>query len=255
MDSLPEPSEVIPDEWAAMKLRFRKEGLPWDTLSLEDRLLQVWMWMCDGETNLRTSRNQSDKLNTQIQEETGRLETQLELERNKSSKLEEHLQNTEGRIREVEDRNTEVEEDNRRLALSLRDSLAGQPMLDSLLAKYQVLVDDQALQRINNKQHADTIKLNQANQMAAKERELIEYQDKIALLEIDLRNRDEINEKYKTELEKLFQERKDLAKKSLMKEEEVSASLSAGEEAKSRLCQMETLNHQLVKENMKLKYG
>ena len=29
----------------------------------------------------------------------------------------------------------------------------------------QVLVDDQALQRINNKQHADTIKLNQANQV------------------------------------------------------------------------------------------
>lgn len=41
MDSLPEPSEVVEDEWAAMKIRFTKEGLQWDRLSQEERLLQV----------------------------------------------------------------------------------------------------------------------------------------------------------------------------------------------------------------------
>ena len=41
MDSLPEPSETVEDEWAAMKIRFRKEGLDWDRLSDQDRILQV----------------------------------------------------------------------------------------------------------------------------------------------------------------------------------------------------------------------
>ena len=41
MDSLPEPSETVEDEWASMKIRFRKEGLEWDRLSQQDRLLQV----------------------------------------------------------------------------------------------------------------------------------------------------------------------------------------------------------------------
>ena len=41
MDSLPEPSDLVEDEWAAMKIRFNKEGLSWDRLSQEDRTLQV----------------------------------------------------------------------------------------------------------------------------------------------------------------------------------------------------------------------
>ena len=41
MESLPPPSELVEDEWAAMKIRFSKEGLVWDKLSPEDRILQV----------------------------------------------------------------------------------------------------------------------------------------------------------------------------------------------------------------------
>ena len=41
MDSLPEPSETVEDEWASMKIRFRKEGLDWSKLSDQDRILQV----------------------------------------------------------------------------------------------------------------------------------------------------------------------------------------------------------------------
>ena len=41
MDSLPEPSETVEDEWASMKIRFRKEGLDWSKLSHQDRILQV----------------------------------------------------------------------------------------------------------------------------------------------------------------------------------------------------------------------
>ena len=43
MDSLPEPSDLVEDEWAAMKIRFNKEGLSWDKLDPEERILQVQM--------------------------------------------------------------------------------------------------------------------------------------------------------------------------------------------------------------------
>ena len=41
MDSLPEPSDLVEDEWAAMKIRFKKEGLNWDKLGQDERILQV----------------------------------------------------------------------------------------------------------------------------------------------------------------------------------------------------------------------
>ena len=50
MESLPEPSDLVEDEWAAMKIRFKKEGLNWDKLSQEERILQVMSnnIQCDG---------------------------------------------------------------------------------------------------------------------------------------------------------------------------------------------------------------
>jgi hypothetical protein len=56
MESLPEPSNTVDDEWASMKIRFSKEGISWDKQGWEGRLLQVWRWMSDGDTNLRTVR-------------------------------------------------------------------------------------------------------------------------------------------------------------------------------------------------------
>ena len=41
MDSLPEPSETVEDEWASMKIRFHKEGLIWNKLDADERILQV----------------------------------------------------------------------------------------------------------------------------------------------------------------------------------------------------------------------
>ena len=52
MDSLPEPSDLVEDEWAAMKIRFKKEGLNWDKLGQDERILQVMPVIsripCDG---------------------------------------------------------------------------------------------------------------------------------------------------------------------------------------------------------------
>ena len=41
MESLPAPSELVEDEWAAMRIRFQREGLQYDSLTGDQRLLQV----------------------------------------------------------------------------------------------------------------------------------------------------------------------------------------------------------------------
>jgi hypothetical protein len=41
MESLPAPSELVEDEWAAMRIRFQREGLQYGSLSADQRLLQV----------------------------------------------------------------------------------------------------------------------------------------------------------------------------------------------------------------------
>ncbi|KAK9497927.1 hypothetical protein O3M35_003825 [Rhynocoris fuscipes] len=57
-----------------MRLRFKKEGLDFECLRLEDRLLQVWRWLVDAESNLRNSRRMLDKLYEQQHEEIEEME-------------------------------------------------------------------------------------------------------------------------------------------------------------------------------------
>lgn len=62
------------DEWGEMRQRFKKEGLDFECLRLEDRLLQVWRWLVDAESNLRNSRRMLDKLYEQQHEEIEEME-------------------------------------------------------------------------------------------------------------------------------------------------------------------------------------
>ena len=64
MDSLPEPSETVEDEWASMKIRFRKEGLDWSKLSDQDRILQV---TSDQNQTLYSITDQSTASNPDIE--------------------------------------------------------------------------------------------------------------------------------------------------------------------------------------------
>nr|CAD7267596.1 unnamed protein product [Timema shepardi] len=50
------------DEWSEVQERFKKEGLDFDVLGSEERLLHVWRWLVDAESNLHSSRRQLDKL-------------------------------------------------------------------------------------------------------------------------------------------------------------------------------------------------
>ncbi|XP_054259058.1 uncharacterized protein LOC128983683 isoform X2 [Macrosteles quadrilineatus] len=65
------------DEWKEMQQRFRKEGLDFEALKAEDRLLQVWRWLVDAESNLKNSRRMLDKLHEQQNEEIEEMESYM----------------------------------------------------------------------------------------------------------------------------------------------------------------------------------
>ena len=52
-----------------MRDRFKKEGLDFEILKSEDRILQVWRWLVDAEINLHNSRRMLDKLYEQQHKE------------------------------------------------------------------------------------------------------------------------------------------------------------------------------------------
>jgi hypothetical protein len=54
--------------------RFEKEGLDWDSLGAGARLLHVWRWLVDAESNLRSSRRMLDKLREVQHEELEEME-------------------------------------------------------------------------------------------------------------------------------------------------------------------------------------
>ncbi|XP_014294714.1 tropomyosin isoform X2 [Halyomorpha halys] len=60
-----------------MRERFHKEGLDFEILKPEDRILQVWRWLVDAESNLHNSRRMLDKLYEQQHEEIEEMENYL----------------------------------------------------------------------------------------------------------------------------------------------------------------------------------
>jgi chromosome segregation ATPase len=137
MESLPEPSDTVDDEWASMKIRFNKEGLVWDKLTQEDRLLQVWRWMSDSETNLRTLRIKTEKNANLRNNEREELEEQIDKYAKKIFELENEnktLENVHNEMSEevntLQARNIEVEEDNRNLAYELKHALKEVEQMD-----------------------------------------------------------------------------------------------------------------------------
>lgn len=63
------------DEWRDLQLRFEKEGLDHNTLKTEEKLLHVWRWLVDAESNLRSLRKMIDKLREQQHEDLEEMES------------------------------------------------------------------------------------------------------------------------------------------------------------------------------------
>lgn len=53
------------DEQEELRIRFEAEGLRSDELTDAKKLVTVWRWLVDSETNVSSLRNQLDKLHKQ----------------------------------------------------------------------------------------------------------------------------------------------------------------------------------------------
>ncbi|KAJ9592827.1 hypothetical protein L9F63_015518 [Diploptera punctata] len=80
------------DEWSEIQQRFEKEGLDYENLCVEERLLHVWRWLVDAESNLRTSRRQLDKLRDLRSEEMEEMESYIGHIRDLAEKRAGHLE-------------------------------------------------------------------------------------------------------------------------------------------------------------------
>lgn len=62
------------EEWRDLKERFVKEGLDYETITVEQKLLHVWRWLVDAESNLFSLRKMIDKLREQQHEDLEEME-------------------------------------------------------------------------------------------------------------------------------------------------------------------------------------
>ncbi|GLG97181.1 intracellular protein transport protein USO1-like [Gryllus bimaculatus] len=83
---------VCEDEWSEIQQRFQKEGLDFENLVPEEKLLHVWRWLVDAEANLRTSRRQLEKLRELRSEEMEEMENYIGQIRDLADKRADHLE-------------------------------------------------------------------------------------------------------------------------------------------------------------------
>lgn len=57
------------DEWSDIKQRFEKEGIDYNRLKTEDKLIHVWRWLVDADINLQNARKMIEKLRLKQSEE------------------------------------------------------------------------------------------------------------------------------------------------------------------------------------------
>ncbi|XP_063231576.1 golgin subfamily A member 4-like [Bacillus rossius redtenbacheri] len=88
----PSDTEQFEDEWSDIQERFKKEGLDFENLRPEERLLHVWRWLVDAESNLQSSRRQLDKLRELRSEEMEEMESYIGHIRSLAEKRADHLE-------------------------------------------------------------------------------------------------------------------------------------------------------------------
>ncbi|KAI5706753.1 hypothetical protein M8J75_011011 [Diaphorina citri] len=86
------------DEWNDMAQRFKKEGIDYNNLKVEHKLLYVWRWLVDSEINLKNSRRMLDKLHEQQHEEIEEMENYVGKIRDQVQKQKEDLKDETDRL-------------------------------------------------------------------------------------------------------------------------------------------------------------
>lgn len=57
------------DEWSDIERQFEKEGIDYNRLKTEDKLIHVWRWLVDADINLQNARKMIEKLRLKQNEE------------------------------------------------------------------------------------------------------------------------------------------------------------------------------------------
>lgn len=57
------------DEWLDVERRFEKEGIDYNRLKTEEKLIHVWRWLVDADINLQNARKMIEKLRLKQNEE------------------------------------------------------------------------------------------------------------------------------------------------------------------------------------------
>ncbi|KAK6635596.1 hypothetical protein RUM44_000850 [Polyplax serrata] len=80
------------DEWRELRQRFEKEGLDHENLKTQEKLLHVWRWLVDAESNLRSLRKMIDKLREQQHEDLEEMECYVGHIKEQAEKRADHLE-------------------------------------------------------------------------------------------------------------------------------------------------------------------
>lgn len=294
MDCLPEPSNSLDDEWANMKMRFSQEGVTWAKLNKDERLLQVWRWMSDSETNLRTARLQGGKVTNANKDESKMIEQELERTKLNFKHLEEKVEKLKEYKKMSEERNIELEEDIRNLQEDNKNLVEEN---NNFQEDNRSLEDDNINLAINLKVALEELDEDKEERLFKQMEEKLEafdtrmeaiveghrqtkqkYKEKLALQKMDFeRQVDDLERKLKTselslqvtkesleaerkhseavqnELNKAHEERIEMAKTCLKKDEEVSITRRDIEEAEDKINLVTKKNKQLLEEILQLK--
>ncbi|XP_025415267.1 uncharacterized protein LOC112686982 isoform X2 [Sipha flava] len=65
------------DEWSDIERQFEKEGIDYNRLKTEDKLIHVWRWLVDADINLQNARKMIEKLRLKQNEELEDMENYM----------------------------------------------------------------------------------------------------------------------------------------------------------------------------------
>ncbi|XP_065216084.1 uncharacterized protein LOC135842515 isoform X2 [Planococcus citri] len=193
------------DEWQEVQLRFKKEGLDFNAMKPDDRLIHIWRWLVDAEINLKNSRRICEKLREQQNEEL------------------EEMENYMGKVRELSEKRTiNMENESTRLNEQLEAIssilsgvvLQGETVVEkitNLVSDYSRLTEEvQVLNKLklNNPQNEDLISemISISTEKEMLKREVIELSERMQLLQKSSRELALDNEKLAFKLSEAFAE-------------------------------------------------
>ncbi|XKL68831.1 hypothetical protein PGB90_006600 [Kerria lacca] len=193
------------DEWSEMQQRFKKEGINFANLKSDDRIIHIWRWLVDSETNLKNSRRMYDKFREQQNERLEEMENYVGKIRELSEK----------RTNDIENERTQMREQLDSISLILSNTvIEGDSIvtkITNLISKYLLLSEEVKILnkiKLNNTHNEDMISemIAISIEKESLKREVAEMNERIQLMQKSSRELELDNEKLAFKLSEAFAE-------------------------------------------------